>query len=264
VNAGLTTPVLRTGWQLVIYPTALEVGGSLRVQAPRALTGAGGGAARPVAEGLAGQVAQAIAQQRARAEADRRARGNLRRYAVANRLNRLGTLTYATSCRDPLVLRRDVGSFFRKLRTGLGGRPMPYVWVPEWHPGGHGLHVHFLLGTYVPRRLIEQAWAGRGFVHIKLIGDLPGSTGGAQQQAARAAKYASKYVGKTLDGRRPGLHRFDVAQGFQPPSERVWGHTASAALAAATARLGGEPAYVWHSEQTPTWQGPPTLWASWV
>ena len=246
VNAGLTTPVLRSGYHLNLSESAGEAGGSLVLQAPRVLSGAGGGAAKPVAEGLAGEVARAIVQQRQREEADRRARGKLRRYAVSNRLNRLGTLTYATSCRDPLAVRRDVGLFFRKLRAGLGGRPLPYVWVPEWHPGGHGLHVHFLLGQYVPRRLIEQAWAGKGFCHIKLVGDLPGGdgdggAGGEQQQAARAAKYASKYVGKTLDGRRPGLHRFDCAQGFQPAFERVWGHTARRRAGGCGSSDGGRP-----------------------
>ena len=76
---------------------------------------------------------------------------------AANRLNRLGTLTYAgEGCFDPLQLRVDLGEFFRGLRRELGGSPFPYVWVPEWHPGGHGLHVHFAVGRYVQQRLIEE------------------------------------------------------------------------------------------------------------
>lgn len=44
---------------------------------------------------------------------------------------------------------------------------LPYLWVSEWHPGGHGLHVHFAFGRFV--RLGSMRF-GRGFVHIKLLG----------------------------------------------------------------------------------------------
>ena len=61
-----------------------------------------------------------------------------------------------------------MGRFWRRLRASLG-RDLPYAWVPEWHPKGHGLHVHFGVGEFVARRLTEAAW-GHGFVHIKLLG----------------------------------------------------------------------------------------------
>ena len=82
--------------------------------------------------------------ERSALEAARRARGQIRRYCASNRLNRLGTLTYAgEGCHDPRQFRRDVGGFFRRMRGELGGDAFPYLWVPEWHPGGHGLHGHF-------------------------------------------------------------------------------------------------------------------------
>ena len=59
-------------------------------------------------------------------------------------------------CFDHGQLRADVAGFFRGLRRELGGEPLPYLWVPEWHPGGHGLHVHFAVGRYVKRSLIES------------------------------------------------------------------------------------------------------------
>jgi hypothetical protein len=62
----------------------------------------------------------------------------------------------------------------------LGGRPLPYAWAPEWHPGGHGLHVHFAVGRYVKQRLIADVW-GRGIAHIKLIGDLPVGSGALEE-----------------------------------------------------------------------------------
>ncbi len=45
--------------------------------------------------------------------------------------------------------------------------------------------------------MIERAW-GHGFVHIKLLSDLPvGST--SLPEARRAAGYLSKYVSKSFD-----------------------------------------------------------------
>ena len=51
--------------------------------------------------------------------------------------------------------------FFEGPRRALGGKPLPYLWVPEWHPGGHGLHVHFAVGRFIKQSLIREEW-GRG------------------------------------------------------------------------------------------------------
>ena len=146
------------GWFFSLYPDAGEGGGGFRSSyRPNRAFVAKGFAADP---------------ERAAAEVGRRAGSKLRRYCAANRLNRLGTLTYAgTGCHDPKELRAHLGAFFRDLRTGLGGSPLPYAWVPEWHKTEHGLHAHFAFGQYIKQRLIRDAW-GRGHVHIKLIGDL--------------------------------------------------------------------------------------------
>lgn len=186
----------------------------------------------------------------------------MRRYCAANRLNRLGTLTYAgEGCHDPREVRRDVADFFRGMRRTLE-EPFPYVWVPEWHKSGHGLHLHFAVGRYIGRSVIEQAW-GRGFVHIKLLGGLPVGSG-ALGEARLAARYLSKYVGKAFDERRiEGLHRYEVAQGFQPQPVPVLGRTVDEAIAAACEIVGGPPAYVWLSDREEGWQGPPAVWASW-
>ena len=68
------------------------------------------------------------------------------------------------------------------------------MWVPELHADGERFHVHFAVGQYIPRGLIERAW-GHGFVHIKLLGDLPVGSG-ALDEARLAARYLSKYVGR--------------------------------------------------------------------
>jgi hypothetical protein len=186
-----------------------------------------------------------------RADAAQRARGQLRRYCTANGLNRLGTLTYAgEGCHDATLLRRDVGDRFA------------YLWVPEWHPGGHGLHVHFAVGRYIAVGAIREAW-GRGHVHIKLLGDLPVGSG-TLGEARLAARYLSKYACKDLGiGNPSGLHRYEVAQGFQPRREALSGTTADEVVASAESRMGAPAAYVWRSRDTEDWAGPPAVWASW-
>ena len=74
----------------------------------------------------------------------------------------------------------------RAARRASGRARCRMLWVPQWHPGGHGLHVHFAVGRYVPRGLIERAW-GHGFVHIKLLDGLPVGSGDAGGGAAGGA-----------------------------------------------------------------------------
>lgn len=207
--------------------------------------------------------APAADPERARREAARRARAKVRRYCAANRLNRLGTLTYRGSgCHDPAQLRLHVGQFWRDLRTAIGGRPLPYVWVPEWHKTDHGLHVHFAVGRYIKQSLIEQAW-GRGFVGIKRLNDLPvGST--SWHEARKAAGYLSKYVTKTFDQDLGGLHRYEVGQGFQPQVTKFTGDRAEAVLARACDVMGARPETRWVSWDVEDWQGPPAVWFAWA
>ena len=244
----------RARWQLSLYPEAAEGGGCFVPST------------RPAPRGWSENPPDT---DRSRHEAAKRAKGKARRYCAANRLNRLGTLTYdGDGCHDPRQLRADLGEFFRALRAGLGGKPLPYMWVPEWHKS-HGLHGHFALGRYVPRGLIASAWGwkrvpGRGFVHIKRLGDLPVGSG-SLEEARRAAGYLSKYVSKSFDERRvPGLHRYEVAQGFQPRVTRLTGTGSDDVIEKACAYFGGVwPEYIWRSAESEDWQGPPSIWASW-
>ena len=96
---------------------------------------------------------------------------------------------------------RDVAEFFRELREGIERGRFPYLWVPQWHPGGHGLHAHFAVGRFVPRRLIERAW-GHGFVHIKLLDGLPVGSG-ALGEARLAARYLAPLRRPRRGGRAP-------------------------------------------------------------
>jgi hypothetical protein len=236
-------------WSLSLYPDAGEAGGCF---IPTRHASTGGFYATPAVDPL-----------RAREEAARRARGKVRRYCAANRLTRLGTLTYAgVGCHDERLVRAHVAEFFRALRTDLGGKPFPYLWVPEWHKTDHGLHLHFGVGQYIKRSRIEQAW-GRGFVHIKLLSDLPVGSG-ALGEARRTAGYLGKYVGKDFarpEGTR--LHRYEIAQGFQPKVIGLRDRTAHAVLYQAMALMGREPARHWSSDQVEDWKGSPAVWVAW-
>jgi hypothetical protein len=238
---------------LTVYPGAREAGGTFVPSVGYRREGGGGGVR-----------GAAVDPVRSRVEAARRAKGRLRRYCAANRLNRLGTLTYAgAGCHDPRRVRADVGEFFRALRDALGGSAFPYVWVPEWHKTGHGLHAHFAVGRFIRRHLIADAW-GRGFVHIKLLGDLPVGSG-TLGEARRAAGYLSKYVTKafTDTGRPAGLHRYDLAQGFTPASVRLRGVSPVDVLDQASRGFGCPPARRWSSADTADWGGGPAIWAQW-
>lgn len=237
------------GWRLSLIPAAGEAGCSFQssVRSPRMYVPPGS-AADP---------------ERARAEAARRARSRLRRYAAANRLDRFGTLTYAgEGCHDPSQARADVAAFMRGLRTGLGGQPFPYVWVPEWHKSGHGLHLHFAVAKYVKQSLIADVW-GRGFVSIKRITSM--RHGAPEIEGARiAARYLSKYVAKTFDSPElSGRHRYDLAQGFQPVVTRFTGTRELEVLEAACEVMGGPPARSWSSSSVEDWRGPPAGWFQW-
>lgn len=154
----------RSLWSFTLYPEAGEGGGCFRpTWQPDRLGG-----------GLGSD------PERSQVEAGRRAATKLRRYCAANRTNKLWTLTYAgAGCFDHGELRSDVAVFFRGLRRELG-RPCPYAWTAEWHPGGHGLHVHFAVARYVKHGLIKTVW-GRGRVHVKLFTDLPVGSGALEE-----------------------------------------------------------------------------------
>lgn len=237
------------GWSLTLYEAAGEAGGAWVSGRSVVLRYVPAGSAED--------------PERSAAEAARRARGKIRRYCTANRLNRFGTLTYAgAGNHDPVLMREHLGVFFRRLRASLDGEPFPYVWVPEWHKSGHGLHAHFAMGRYVQRSLIDAAW-GRGFVHIKLIGDLPVGSG-TLAEARVAAGYLSKYAGKDFDHEKlPGLHRYEVAQQFQPASVNLRAGNLDEVMAQATEIMGRPPGYVWQSQVAEGWLGPPAVWAQW-
>jgi hypothetical protein len=236
-------------WRLTVYPQAREAAGS-----HFGLYHSGERRWVPAGEGANPERSAQVAASRARTA--------VRRYCAANRLNRLGTLTYAgEGCHDPLAMRGHVGEFFRNLRSAKRGDHFPYLWVPELHPGGHGLHVHFACGEFIGRGLIEKAW-GRGFIKIKLIGDLPVSST-AVDEARIAARYLAKYTGKDFGKlREMGLHRYDCAQRFQPQKLVIEGSLGDV-YSQACELMGGMPDTFTTSNEWPGWTGPDAVAMSW-
>jgi hypothetical protein len=174
------------------------------------------------------------------------------------------TLTYAgEGCHDQDAMRADVAQFWRDLRTLRGGKRFAYVWVPEWHPGGHGLHVHTAVGQYIHKSVIRTAWP-HGWVKGNRFTTL--RHGATDLEAARAAAgYLGKYLSKTFeDGQGFGRHRYEVGQGFQPKRIVYDGGSVEEVLWTACQHMNSAPAVSWSSQDTDDWQGPPTRWFQWT
>jgi hypothetical protein len=234
------------GWVLRLYPEAGEASGGFR------------GAQLASRKGQ-----NALSDpERCRQEASRRAKGRVRRYCAANGLSRLGTLTYrGEGCHDSRRVRDDLAAFFRTLRSELGGSPFAYVWTTEWHKSGHGLHVHFAVGQYIDWRLIAETWK-HGFVWIEQIG--AGKRSSALAEARIAARYLAKYIGKDFEAAGGGLHRYEVAQGFQPRRVELHGRGRDDVVEEASSRMGGPPDYVSTSDEWANWWGPLAVFLSWA
>jgi len=244
----------KVGWTLSVYPEAREASGRFV-------------ATVDTWEGRRGEPGQGANPERSNQVAAGRARGEVRRYCVANGTNRFWTLTYqGEGCHDPVVLRADLGRFFRGVRAELGGKAFPYLWVPEWHKTDHGLHAHFVCNRYLRRTMIEEVWQrvpGHGFVKGKLIGDL-GVGADKLTEARIAAGYIAKYMNKDVDQKRVlGLHRYDKAQGFRPRMVPVHGPGLDEAIERACEVMGAHPVRVSRSNQWPDWSGPSAVALTW-
>ena len=155
----------------------------------------------------------AHAPERAAREAARRARTMVRRLVGEYRLGRLFTLTIArqTTGDDRAVVVAMVAAFARRLKRDLPS--WKWVMVPEWHPRGHGWHVHIASSHYVPKARLAELW-GHGFVDARLIRPKGART---RRDAARTvATYLAKYIAKDVEEapREPGQHRYYRPQGM--------------------------------------------------
>jgi hypothetical protein len=102
-------------------------------------------------------------------------------------------------------------------------------------------------------------------VHVKLLDNLPAGSG-VRGEARLTARYLAGYAGRDLgdDGREAGLHRYEVAQGFQPAKLLVYGLSADDVIGRASEHMHASPERVWLSSSVEGWRGPPACWAQWA
>lgn len=183
-------------------------------------------------------------------------------FCAANNIDRLATLTFAPPfCTDPHDLRCHLSRFIRRKRAA-DGPPFPYLWVPELHKDGVRFHAHVGLAEYIKKDRLAELW-GHGFVDIRLIRARGANS--KSEHTRKAARYLSKYIGKTFDRDDVfGRHRYERAQGFNPRTVEYIGRTRDEAIAFAVEQLGGRlPSFVWSSDQVEDWKGSPTEVAFW-
>jgi hypothetical protein len=255
------SPKLARGyWRLRLYPDAGEAVATFQSAAGASSFGSAGGSGALAAAAEPDGSPVADDNEPPDGSAERRARRRVRLYCASNRLTYLWTLTYSgDGQRNPRAVRDDVHKFFQGLRLVIG-RPYPYLWVTEWHPGGHGLHVHFALGEYVPHQLVVRTW-GRGEIVWVRGPRKELDDEGARKAGRRIAGYVAKYLTKDPSAPR-GWHRYEVAQNFQPSVRELTAETAEEAVRLADAAL-GDGATWWDSADDASWPWTHTLAGRW-
>jgi hypothetical protein len=195
----------------------------------------------------------------------KRAATTLRRYAKANRIGLLWTLTYAgDGCHDLSEAGRHIRRFQQQITEVLWpqyGR-FPYLIVAEWHPGGHGIHWHVGVPRFISYQHINAIWPHGNTGSPRLSNER-----GSRPTVKDCARYLAKYVAKTYADQpvvQPGQHRYRRAQGFDHPPvraaavSRVGPEAFQQAMQTAIALVGRSPERVWSSDTVPDWTGPPT------
>lgn len=248
-----------TWWEGKFYPDAGEViGWRCAEPAPKSHPAPPGWWENP--EPTAGSAAPVRGAESNRERASRRARTRLRRYAVGNRLRYLWVLTFAPRASDGLQeydlsrVKRLVAEWVKRgLRAELGYAGA-YVVGFERHKSG-AWHVNVLVGEFLAHDGIESSW-GRGNVWVSKF---EGRLGESMRDAARrAAAYVAKYVTKEFADLPPGVHRYELAQGFQLREVRVFALSASGLLE----ECGGEVVYRFDAPAADSGRGPPIVWAA--
>lgn len=178
----------------------------------------------------------------------RRGRARLRRYAKANSLRFLSTLTYAEAAESVEEVQHDWRMFVQRLRRAGYTDP----WARVFERGKRNtqrLHGHFATST--PVEHLAERW-GHGFV---------AQVDHGEANPWQVAAYLTKYLGKEALGSR----MYDVARGFQPRRIEHECETPAHALdlVSSTFYGGAEPSYSWASTDRPDWVGPPSFFFAW-
>lgn len=188
----------------------------------------------------------------------RRARGVVRRYCRANRLCYLWVLTYRG---DGCHSWAEATAHIRQFLEALSEAKVPVLIVPEWHPGGHGLHINVALGRWIDWRIIQRAWKHGSVKAPKTKrGDKRG--GKRRLDPGLVAGYVAGYVargGESDSGElgKPGAvtgqtrqlrqHRYFCSHGHHPRKLSEIASTFRSALDMLRYVFQTEPSYVWCS-----------------
>jgi hypothetical protein len=193
--------------------------------------------------------------ERARLEAERRAKQSIRRTVAEFGLVRMVTLTYAESRgveSRPVVI-DELAAFVRRLRKAYP--KMVWCAVLEWHPSGHGWHIHVLVSRFLPKARWAELW-GHGFVDVRLIKVKGSAT--SRKATLKAANYAAKYIGKDrpegAPERKSGEHRYHRPHGLKFEILRSEGSPEE--LRAIVAHYLPSVSWVWCSWDVEDWRGP--------
>ena len=173
-----------------------------------------GGRSRSI--GMPGRVAAASARRRValpscsrpptrsgRARRRRAGRGGkIRRYGAANRLNRLGTLTYrGEGCHDPRRLRADLGRVLPRSARRARRGSVP-VCVGAAVASGRARPARALRGRALrAAAAIERAWGAGSCISSCWMGCR--SARESWRRRVLAARYLAGYAGRDLERRAP-------------------------------------------------------------
>ena len=142
------------------------------------------------------------------------------------------------------------------------GKPLPYLWVPEWHPGGHGLHLHFAVGRYIK----AVADPGRPGVAGSCISSCSGiSRSGRGRSRRRGWRPAISGSTRARRSTETGLQVCTATRSRRASSRSrcTAGPCGRGRARAGVGADGWAPSRVWHSSRAEGWQGPPACWAAW-
>jgi hypothetical protein len=194
--------------------------------------------------------------ERSRAEADRRAATSVRRLVCEHSLTRMWTLTLAeatTAEQRGLVVAR-LQAFVRRCRARWPR--LQWLAVLEWHPGGHGWHVHMVVNRFVPKHLVTSLW-GWGHVDTRRISVKGNST--SMEATRKAGTYVAKYLTKRPGDDSPdhehGDHRYYRPRGMKWTEIRAEGEWADM-ITVVWSYWGRPPTWVWWSGSDQEWRGP--------
>jgi hypothetical protein len=167
------------------------------------------------------------------------------------------TLREATVAEDRPGVVRKVQAFTRRLRVRFPR--LRWLAVLEWHPGGHGWHVHMVVDRFVAKTTLADLWS-HGFVDARRI-SVKGDSSSAQARS-RAASYVAKYVAKPAGEGAPahvkGDHRYLRPLGMtwtEVEAEGDFERLVAVAFGWWPAGIG----WMWASHTAADWRGPPCV-----